>query len=106
MVRGVDAVTAISRGCRSLGSAALHLSYTACGRLTGFWELDLSAWDITAGSLIVQEAGGKVTDTRGADYTLRTRDVFASNGAEGVHGAVLTALAAVGAHKPDPKPTA
>lgn len=103
MVRGMGAIADISRGCRTLGSAALHLAYVAAGRLTGFWELDLSSWDISAGSLLVQEAGGVVTDTRGEAYTLRTRDVFATNGAEGIHKPALAALAAVNAHRPDPK---
>ena len=103
MLRGVGAVAPRCRGVRSFGSAALHLAYTACGRLTGFWELDLSSWDIAAGSLLVTEAGGRVTDTRGEAYTLTTRDVFASNGADDVHGALLATLAAAGAVRPDPR---
>jgi myo-inositol-1(or 4)-monophosphatase len=97
MCRGLDAVMRVSRGCRSLGSAALHLAYVSCGRLTGFWELDLSSWDVAAGSLLVTEAGGRVTDTRGAPYTLRTRDTFASNGSDEVHEGLLKAIASVGA---------
>lgn len=105
MLRGVGVIADLSRGVRSFGSAALHLSYTACGRLTGFWELDLSSWDIAAGSLLVTEAGGKVTDTRGEPYTLATRDVFASNGARDVHERALEALATAKAVRPDPRLT-
>jgi myo-inositol-1(or 4)-monophosphatase len=104
MVRGLDAVMRVSRGCRSLGSAALHLAYVAAGRLTAFWELDLSSWDIAAGALLVTEAGGRVTDTRGGRYTLATRDVLASNGAPGVHDGVLETLARVGADVAPPAP--
>ena len=93
MLDGVRAVTDVSRGARSLGSAALHLAYVSAGRFTGFWELDLSSWDLAAGSLLVAEAGGAVTDTRGAPYDLTTRDVLATNGRETVHAGVLAALA-------------
>lgn len=58
---------------RRAGSAALDLAYIACGRLDGFWEVTLNAWDIAAGTLLIQEAGGKVTDLWGGDtlYELR-----------------------------------
>lgn len=58
-----------TRGVRRLGSAATDLAYVACGRFEGFFESDLSSWDVAAGALLVQEAGGQVTDYRlGADY--------------------------------------
>src|SRR5262245_43974777 len=58
-----------TQGIRRPGSAALDLSYTACGRVDGFFELYLSAWDIAAGSLMIREAGGSVYDfAGGADY--------------------------------------
>lgn len=67
-------------GMRRGGSAALDLAYVACGRFDGFWELDLSPWDIAAGALILEEAGGKITDLWGtADY-LKNGDVLATNG--------------------------
>lgn len=104
MLRGVGAMTKAGvRGVRSFGTAALHLSYVSCGRLTGFWELDLSSWDVSAGSLIVTEAGGKVTDVRGEPFTLLTRDLFASNGHPGVHEAALAVLKEGNAARPDPK---
>lgn len=65
-------------GIRRAGSAALDLAYVAAGRLDGFWEIGLSAWDMAAGVLLVKEAGGIVTDFSGkADY-LETGNVFAA----------------------------
>lgn len=78
------------RTIRMLGSSALMLPWVAKGRLTGYWTPDESAWDIAAGALIVQEAGGKVTDLYGNDYTLRTRSLVASNG--NIHDALLQVL--------------
>lgn len=77
-----------------------------CPHLTasqGFWELDLSSWDIAAGSLLVTEAGGRITDARGEPYTLLTRDVFASNGTAEVHDGALAVLRDAAAVRPDPK---
>ena len=64
---------------RHSGSAALDLAYVAAGRLDGFWELGLSPWDIAAGVLLVQEAGGIVTEPSGGDDYLRSGDVAAAN---------------------------
>ncbi len=65
---------------RSDGSAALDLCQVACGRLDGYWELDLDPWDMAAGSLIVQEAEGQVTDVRGEPFSPYGRSIVASNG--------------------------
>jgi myo-inositol-1(or 4)-monophosphatase len=65
---------------RRAGSAALDLAYVACGRFDGFWEFKLSPWDIAAGSLMVEEAGGKVTSWSGGRYDLFTGEILASNG--------------------------
>jgi len=65
---------------RRAGSAALDLAYVACGRLDGFWEIGLNAWDIAAGSLIVCEAGGQVCDIFGQPNHLDTGHIVASNG--------------------------
>ncbi|OIO39664.1 MAG: hypothetical protein AUJ72_00310 [Candidatus Omnitrophica bacterium CG1_02_46_14] len=65
---------------RRCGSAALDLSYVACGRFDGFWELDLSPWDIAAGSLILEEAGGIITDMWGKKDYLKNGDTLATNG--------------------------
>src|SRR5439155_21581857 len=54
-----------AQGVRRDGSAALNLCYLACGRFDGFWEPRLHPWDVAAGSLIVEEAGGRITDYRG-----------------------------------------
>ncbi len=67
-------------GIRRTGSAALDLCYTACGRFDGYWELKLNPWDYAAGSLILTEAGGKITDTQGKRYNLIMGNVVASNG--------------------------
>ena len=61
------------------GSAALDLAYVACGRLDGFWEPGLEAWDIAAGSLLVREAGGLVADFQGAQNFFETGEVIAAN---------------------------
>ncbi|MFC4598542.1 inositol monophosphatase family protein [Cohnella hongkongensis] len=68
------------RNLRVAGSAALHLAYVAAGRLSGFWEHNLSAWDIAAGSLLVEEAGGRMSDFRKEPYHLGVRNVLATNG--------------------------
>jgi myo-inositol-1(or 4)-monophosphatase len=98
MLVGLGAMLPHVRGARSLGSAALHLAYVAAGRLEGFWEANLSCWDIAAGSLLVTEAGGAVCDCAGGAYSLLTRDVYATCGAPGVHARGLEVLAAAGAN--------
>jgi myo-inositol-1(or 4)-monophosphatase len=78
------------RNIRSGGSAALHLAYVAAGRLTGFWEIGLNAWDIAAGALLVTESGGQIGDTKGGAFHLGVRQVVATNGA--VHAELVQAL--------------
>lgn len=65
-------------GLRRAGSASLDLAYTACGRYDGFWEVGLSRWDIAAGTLLVCEAGGIVSDVRGGGQYLDHGDVVAA----------------------------
>ena len=72
-------LTLMSAQLRRSGSAALDLAYVAAGRLDGFWELGLAIWDIAAGGLLVQEAGGIVAEPNGGDDYLRTGDVAAAN---------------------------
>jgi myo-inositol-1(or 4)-monophosphatase len=79
-MKGLAAVAPKVRNIRSGGSAALHLAYVAAGRLNGYWELGLNSWDMAAGVLLVQESGGKVTDTQGKPYHLQVRNVVATNG--------------------------
>jgi myo-inositol-1(or 4)-monophosphatase len=72
---------AMTRGMRRLGSTALDLCYVASGRLDGYYERGIWAWDIAAGGLILEEAGGKVTNYRGGMLDLEGRQIVASNGA-------------------------
>jgi myo-inositol-1(or 4)-monophosphatase len=76
-----------ARAVRRLGSAALDLCYVGAGRLDGFWESDLKPWDIAGGALIVEEAGGRVTDLNGRRFTSRAGSVLAAN--EALHTAML-----------------
>jgi myo-inositol-1(or 4)-monophosphatase len=68
-----------THGIRRLGSAAIDLAYVACGRLEGFFEYNLNPWDIAAGALIVQQAGGKITDFKGGNNFLFGRELCAAN---------------------------
>lgn len=68
-----------SQDLRRLGSAALDLAYVACGRFDGYWEFHLNSWDIAAGALIVQEAGGIVCDFDGAESYLDSGNIAAAN---------------------------
>ncbi len=70
----------LTQSMRRLGSAALDLCYVAAGRLDGYYERGIHAWDIAAGSVILEEAGGKATDYRGRRLDLEGREVVASNG--------------------------
>jgi myo-inositol-1(or 4)-monophosphatase len=78
-------------GIRRAGSAALDLAYVACGRLDGFWEIGLREWDMAAGALLIQEAGGIVTDFRGGDGFLGSGNVV--GGPPKVHSALASIVA-------------
>ncbi len=80
-----------SRAIRRAGSAALDLAYVACGRFDGYWELSLGAWDVCAGALLVEEAGGRLSDLDGGAVHLRA-PIVASNGR--IHADLLAALRA------------
>ncbi|MCK9423711.1 MAG: inositol monophosphatase [Bacteroidales bacterium] len=69
-----------SRGLRRLGSAAADLAWVACGRFDGFYEYGLSPWDVTAGGLLVKNAGGKVSDFRGTENHIFGKQIIATNG--------------------------
>jgi myo-inositol-1(or 4)-monophosphatase len=77
----------ISHGVRRAGSAALDLAYVASGRLDAFWEFGLNPWDMAAGILLIEEAGGKCTDMQGAPASLRGPHLLTDNGA--VHDGML-----------------
>jgi myo-inositol-1(or 4)-monophosphatase len=66
-------------GVRRLGSAALDLAFVACGRLDGFWEFGLKPWDVAAGALLLEEAGGVVTNMDGTPLDLAGANILASN---------------------------
>jgi len=72
--------TDLTQGVRRAGAASLDFCHVARGWLDGFWEYELNPWDMAAGALIVQEAGGSVTKTDGSDFALFNREVLASNG--------------------------
>lgn len=77
-----------SHGVRRTGSAAIDLAYVACGRLDGFWEFGLKPWDMAAGTLLVREAGGAVSDMKGATHNVNSsEDLLADNST--IHAAVL-----------------
>ncbi|UCF81815.1 MAG: inositol monophosphatase [Acidobacteriota bacterium] len=89
MDRYLGIFTRVSRataGVRRPGVASLDLCYLACGRVDGFWEFGLAPWDVAAGGLLVEEAGGRVTDMEGGGDFLKG-DLVASNGR--LHGALM-----------------
>jgi myo-inositol-1(or 4)-monophosphatase len=75
-----------SHGVRRAGAAAIDLAYVACGRLEGYWEFQLNPWDTSAGYLLVEEAGGRITHFDGSKFTLDSREVLATNG--NIHGEI------------------
>ena len=77
-------------GLRRFGSAALDLAFVAAGRIDGYWERNLSPWDMAAGIVIVREAGGFVTDLEGRDGMFATHHIVAGN--ETIQRALLAAL--------------
>src|SRR3546814_4981515 len=77
----MTSVMAEVAGIRRMGAAALDLAYVAAGRYDGFWEANLSPWDIAAGIVIVREAGGLVTDLAGGEKMLETGGIIAANDA-------------------------
>ncbi|MFD0680237.1 MULTISPECIES: inositol monophosphatase family protein [unclassified Paenibacillus] len=82
------------RTIRALGSAAQHLAFVASGKLAAFWEYGLNAWDIAAGVLIIEEAGGTVTDTLGNPYSLTVKHIVGTNGH--IHDAMMQTLKPLG----------
>lgn len=86
-------IAPLCQGVRRPGAAALDLTYLAAGRLDGYWELKLSVWDIGAGALIVEEAGGKITGLKGEplNYAQRRIDLIGSNGT-GLHEELCAAM--------------
>jgi myo-inositol-1(or 4)-monophosphatase len=77
-MKQLRAIMTSTSGVRRAGSAALDLAYVAAGRLDAFWELGLSPWDMAAGALLIQEAGGLVGDLRGDAGYLQSGDITAA----------------------------
>lgn len=91
-MRGMLALNKYCRGLRIIACSAMTLPWIACGRLSAHFGYDLSSWDLVAGALIVQEAGGCVTGLDGSPYTLQTRNMLCSNGK--IHEDILKILKA------------
>ncbi|MBU0982118.1 inositol monophosphatase [Patescibacteria group bacterium] len=87
----------LSHGVRRIGTAALDLCYTACGRFDGYWEYNLKPWDIAAGKIILEEAGGTVTNMDGSKLNPSLSNFLASNSR--IHSEMLTELKKRGADK-------
>jgi myo-inositol-1(or 4)-monophosphatase len=83
-------VVSQARGVRRAGSAAIDLCMVAEGVFDGYWEKNLQAWDVCAGALIVKEAGGKVTDFRGNDFSTKYVDLVCGN--PNIHGKLLDVI--------------
>jgi myo-inositol-1(or 4)-monophosphatase len=86
-------ITLRSHGVRRAGSAALDLCYLACGRYDAYWEFNLNSWDTAAGVLLVQEAGGTVTNFTGGPFNIDSREVLGSNTL--LHGELLKEFQAI-----------
>ena len=85
------AILPVTAGIRRAGAATLDLAYVACGRLDGFWEFGLKPWDIAAGALLIEEAGGLITDIKGGNSFIESGSVL--SGSPGVHELMLPLLA-------------
>lgn len=78
-LKEIESITTICSGIRRFGAASLDLAYVAAGKLDGYWEKNLNLWDMAAGVLLVKEAGGTVTETSGHPWTLKSKEILASN---------------------------
>jgi len=90
-----------ARAVRRMGSAVLYLAWLATGRLDGYWELRLGPWDVAAGSLLVEEAGGRVTNLTGGALDIDAPALVASNGR--IHDAILAVLQGIREGGPAPQ---
>ncbi|CAH0486702.1 unnamed protein product [Peronospora farinosa] len=86
-------LSAKCRGLRLQGAAAIELAWTAVGRQSAFYELDLNSWDIAAGALLVKEAGGQVTNSDGTAFSLNIRNIVASNNKGDIHSSMIKLIA-------------
>ena len=88
-----EGFTGRCRAVRRLGSAAMELAYVASGRLDGYWESTINAWDIAGGIVLVQEAGGQISNLRGESMTVDAGQIVSSNGV--IHDQMLSVLVGV-----------
>ena len=78
----LNQIHSVSKNCaglRRMGAASIDLAYVAAGKLDGFWEKNLNLWDVSAGIILIREAGGKVSEPTGKDWTINSKDILASN---------------------------
>ena len=90
VIRLFEKMIVLTQGVRRPGSAAIDMCYVAAGRFDGFWEQDLKPWDTAAGTIIVKEAGGELSDYMGAPYTPYMKTVVAGN--PNIHEAMIGVL--------------
>jgi myo-inositol-1(or 4)-monophosphatase len=88
--RNLTEILLRSRGVRRDGSAAIDMAYVACGRFDGFWEEGLHPWDVAAGVLLIEEAGGRVSYYDDSEFSIYQAPICASNGL--IHGEMIDAL--------------
>ena len=75
----LENISKLTAGVRRLGAASIDLAYVASGKIDGFWEKDLNLWDVSSGVLLVKEAGGRITEPQGNNWTIESRDILVSN---------------------------
>ena len=75
----IDSISKNCSGLRRMGAASIDLAFVASGKLDGYWERNLNIWDVSAGIILVKEAGGKITQPNGNEWTPESRDILASN---------------------------
>jgi len=78
----LEEINNISKNCsglRRMGAASIDLAYVAAGKLDGYWERNLNLWDVSAGILLVKEAGGNITEPNGNKWTIKSKDILATN---------------------------
>ncbi len=78
-LKKIHSISKLSSGIRRIGAASLDLAYVASGRLDGFWEKDLNLWDVSSGVLMVKEAGGMISEIDDKEWTIKSRNILASN---------------------------
>ena len=78
-LKEIDIISKNTCGLRRIGAASIDLAYVASGKLDAFWEKDLNIWDVSSGVLLVREAGGKISTTNGDTWSIKSRDILASN---------------------------